>query len=62
MSIPNVSRHPGQSRRAVVVHQFAEFVALSRLGRSFRWLLASSETPDSWLRSEAEVDRISKTV
>ena len=33
---------PGQSRRAVVMHRFAEFVAPSRLGRSFRWLLASS--------------------
>ena len=28
--------------RAVVVHQFAELIAPSRLGRSFRWLLASS--------------------
>ena len=26
----------------MVVHRFAEFVAPSRLGRSFRWLLASS--------------------
>jgi hypothetical protein len=28
--------------RGVVVHRFAELVAPSRLGRSFRWLLASS--------------------
>jgi hypothetical protein len=28
--------------RAVVVHRFAELIAPSRLGRSFRWLLASS--------------------
>ena len=32
----------GQSRRAVVVHRFADLIAPSRLGRSFRWLLASS--------------------
>ncbi len=32
---------PG-TQPAVVVHQFAELIAPSRLGRSFRWLLASS--------------------